>query len=113
MGPTRPTPRPGLMGHNHFTTKKSTYTKNTHPHPADPPKKIKKQPLDIHNKYTQNTRMKQEPTLQGKRRRNFYLPDALMAEVELIALNRETSTTDIIRRALEAYVRAWKAKNVN
>jgi predicted transcriptional regulator len=55
--------------------------------------------------------MKQEPTLQGKRRRNFYLPDQLMAEVEAIAKSRETTTTDILRRALEAYIRAWKAKN--
>lgn len=59
------------------------------------------------------THMKQTPTLQGKRRRNFYLPDSLMAEVEAIAVKRETTTTDILRRALEAYVRAWKAKHVN
>ncbi|MEY3767058.1 MAG: hypothetical protein RLZZ11_125 [Cyanobacteriota bacterium] len=57
--------------------------------------------------------MKQTPTLQGKRRRNFYLPDSLMADVEAIAAKRETTTTDILRRALEAYVRAWKAKHVN
>ncbi|OYW94379.1 MAG: hypothetical protein B7Z13_04820 [Caulobacterales bacterium 32-67-6] len=55
--------------------------------------------------------MKQQPTLQGKRRRNFYLPDQLMAEVETIATRRETSTTEVIRKALEAYVKAWKAKN--
>lgn len=57
--------------------------------------------------------MKQTPTPQGKRRRNFYLPDSLMADVEAIAAKRETTTTDILRRALEAYVRAWKAKHVN
>lgn len=55
--------------------------------------------------------MKQPNTLQGKRRRNFYLPDQLMEEVEAIAKQRETSTTDILRRALEAYTRAWKAKH--
>ena len=54
----------------------------------------------------------QQPTLLGKRRRNFYLPDALMDEVDAIAKKRETSSTDILRRALEAYVRAWKARNV-
>lgn len=53
----------------------------------------------------------QQPTLLGKRRRNFYLPDALMDEVDRIAARRETTTTDILRRALEAYVRAWKAKH--
>jgi predicted transcriptional regulator len=55
--------------------------------------------------------MKQQTTLQGKRRRNFYLPDTLMEAVEAIAVARETTTTDILRRALEAYVRAWKAKH--
>ena len=55
--------------------------------------------------------MKQQPTLKGKRRRNFYLPDQLMAEVETIATRRETSTTEVVRKALEAYVKAWKAKN--
>jgi len=49
--------------------------------------------------------------MQGKRRRNFYLPDQLMDEVDRIAARRETTTTDILRRALEAYVRAWKAKH--
>ncbi len=53
----------------------------------------------------------QQPTMQGKRRRNFYLPDQLMDEVDRIAARRETTTTDILRRALEAYVRAWKAKH--
>lgn len=56
--------------------------------------------------------MNQQPTTLGKRRRNFYLPDKLMEDVDAIAKQRETSTTDILRRALEAYVRAWKARNV-
>ena len=55
--------------------------------------------------------MKQEPTANGKRRRNFYLPDNLMAEVEAIAKARQVSTTDIIRKALEVYTTAWKAKH--
>jgi len=55
--------------------------------------------------------MKQEPTIQGKRRRNFYLPDTLMADVERIAQTRQVSTTDIIRKALELYTTAWKAKH--
>lgn len=55
--------------------------------------------------------MKQDPTPLGKRRRNFYLPDQLMDEVDAIAKVRETSTTDILRKALEAYVKAWKAKH--
>ena len=55
--------------------------------------------------------MKQTPTIQGKRRRNFYLPDALMAEVEAIAEKQGATLTDVLRRALEAYVRAWKVKH--
>lgn len=52
----------------------------------------------------------QTPTINGKRRRNFYLPDSLMADVEHIARVHETTSTDILRRALVAYVSAWKAK---
>jgi len=55
--------------------------------------------------------MKQAPTTQGKRRRNFYLPDVLMAEVEAIAEKQGVTLTDVLRRALEAYVAAWKAKH--
>lgn len=55
--------------------------------------------------------MKQQPTKLGRRRRNFYLPDNLMEQVEVIAGMRATTATDVVRKALEAYIRAWKAKN--
>lgn len=55
--------------------------------------------------------MKKEPTIHGMRRRNFYLPDDLMAEVGELATSKGVSTADILRRALAAYVKAWKAKN--
>lgn len=49
--------------------------------------------------------------MQGNRRRNFYLSDQLMDEVDRIAKKRGTTSTDILRRALEAYVHAWKVKH--
>jgi metal-responsive CopG/Arc/MetJ family transcriptional regulator len=55
--------------------------------------------------------MKQEPTPLGNRRRNFYLPDKLMLDVEKIAEKRGCTSAEIVRKALELYVKAWKTKN--
>lgn len=40
------------------------------------------------------------------RRRNFYLPDELMEGVKKIAEKRGVSMTEILKTALEAYLRA-------
>lgn len=42
------------------------------------------------------------------RRRNLFLPDDLMDEVKALAVKRERPMADVIRLAVEAYVRAVK-----
>jgi predicted DNA-binding protein len=45
------------------------------------------------------------------RRYNFFLPPEVVEQVKLLAEARGVTTAEIVRRALEAYIRAWKAKN--
>lgn len=45
-------------------------------------------------------------TRNGMRRRNLYLPDSLMGEVESYARTKGVSASDVVRSALGAYMRA-------
>lgn len=51
-----------------------------------------------------------EPTLtsRGARRRNFYLPEALMEETKALADRKGVTMATVVRTALEKYLAAVK-----
>lgn len=44
-------------------------------------------------------------------RYNFYLPPEVVNEAKLLASARGVSVAEIVRRSLDAYLKAWKARN--
>lgn len=42
------------------------------------------------------------------RRHNFFLPDELVAELRTVAAYRDITLSDVIRQALEAWLRAYR-----
>lgn len=44
------------------------------------------------------------------RRRNYFLPDDLVHELQLVAQAKNTTVSDVIRKALEAWLTAYKRK---
>jgi metal-responsive CopG/Arc/MetJ family transcriptional regulator len=53
-------------------------------------------------------RQVQQPTKNGRRRRNFFLLDTLMEEVNQFAEKRGTSMAKVIETALTKYLEAVK-----
>ena len=49
--------------------------------------------------------------IHNMKRYNFYLPEALVAEAQELAAKRGTSVSEVLRRSLDAYLKAWKARN--
>ena len=49
-------------------------------------------------------------TSRVMRRRNYFLPDDLVHELQLVAQAKNTTVSDVIRKALEAWLTAYKRK---